>query len=37
MLEVMLDVKEFVQSIESMKSPDMMGAELMIGMFSSQE
>jgi Kef-type K+ transport system membrane component KefB len=33
MIEVLLDLKEFVQSIESMKSPDMMGAELLMGMF----
>lgn len=35
MLEVLLDLKEFVQSIESMKSPDMMGAELLMGMFGA--
>ncbi|WP_020611771.1 cation:proton antiporter [Sediminispirochaeta bajacaliforniensis] len=33
MLEVLLDLKEFVQSIESMKSPDMMGTDLLLGIF----
>lgn len=37
MLEVLLDLKEFVQSIESMKSPDMMGADLLMGMFGTPE
>ncbi len=37
MLEVLLDLKEFVQSIESMKSPDMMGADLLMGMFGQVE
>jgi Kef-type K+ transport system membrane component KefB len=35
MLEVLLDLKEFVQSLESMKSPDMMGADLLMGMFGA--
>lgn len=37
MLEVLLDLKDFVQSIEGMKSPEMMGADLMIGMFAVPE
>lgn len=34
-VEVLVELKEFVQSIEGMKSPDMMGAELMKDMFTA--
>jgi hypothetical protein len=34
-LEEILVLKDFLKGIEGMKSPDMMGAEIMKGMFSS--
>ena len=37
LIEVLVNLKEFIQSIESMKSPDMMGAELLMGMFGPVE
>lgn len=37
MLEVLLELKEFIQSIETMKSPDMMGADLLMGMFGTAQ
>jgi len=33
MLEEVLDLKDFLRGLESMKSPDMMGADLLMGMF----
>ncbi len=33
MLEEVLDLKDFLSGLESMKSPDMMGADLLMGMF----
>lgn len=34
LMEALLDFKEFLSALESMKSPDMMGAELMMGIFA---
>jgi Kef-type K+ transport system membrane component KefB len=34
MMEKLLELKDFLSGLESMKSPDMMGAELMKGIFS---
>ncbi len=36
MMEQLLDFKDFLSGLESMKSPDMMGAELLIGMFAEE-
>ena len=33
----LLSLKDLLSGLESMKSPDMMGAELLIGMFSGDE
>ncbi len=37
MMERLLEFKDFLSGLESMKSPDMMGAELMKGIFSLEE
>jgi len=37
MIEELVNLKEFLTTFESMKSPDMMGAELMRGMFAREE
>jgi len=37
LLDVLLDIKSFVESIETMRSPDMMGAELMRGLIAAPE
>lgn len=37
MLEEVLDLKDFLSGLESMKSPDMMGADLLMGMFGAIE
>ena len=37
MLEGLLALNEMLSGLKTMKSPDMMGAELLIGMFSSSE
>ncbi|MBN2049280.1 MAG: cation:proton antiporter [Spirochaetales bacterium] len=37
MLEEILGLKDFLTGLESMKSPDMMGAELMMGMFAAEK
>lgn len=37
MMEKLLEFKDFLSGLESMKSPDMMGAELMKGIFSMEE
>lgn len=37
MLEGLLELNDMLSGLKSMKSPDMMGAELLIGMFSSAE
>ena len=36
MLEEVLDLKDFLSGLESMKSPDMMGADLLMGMFGEK-
>ncbi len=36
MLETILDLKDFLQGLQSMKSPDMMGAELLMGLFAGE-
>jgi len=36
MLEEILGLKDFLSGLESMKSPDMMGADLMRGMFAAE-
>ena len=36
MMEKLLEFKDFLSGLESMKSPDMMGAELMKGIFSQE-
>ena len=36
MMEQLLDFKDFLSGLESMKSPDMMGAELLMGMFAEE-
>lgn len=36
MMEELLDLKDFLSGLESMQSPDMMGAELLMGMFSQE-
>lgn len=35
MLEEVLDLKDFLSGLESMRSPDMMGADLLMGMFGA--
>jgi hypothetical protein len=37
MLEEVLDLKDFLSGLESMKSPDMMGADLLMGMFGVKD
>lgn len=37
MLETILDLKDFLQGLQSMKSPDMMGAELLMGLFAEED
>ncbi len=37
LLDALLDIKAFIESIETMRSPDMMGAELMRGLFATTE
>ena len=37
MLEEVLVLKDFLSGLESMKNPDMIGAELVIGMFAAQD
>ncbi|MCF7941285.1 MAG: cation:proton antiporter [Spirochaetia bacterium] len=37
MIEELLTFKEFLSGLETMKSPDMMGAELIMGMFARAE
>ncbi len=37
MMEELLGLKDFLSSLEGMKSPDMMGAELMMGMFALED
>ncbi len=37
MMEELLKLKDFLAGLESMKSPDMMGAELMMGMFALED
>lgn len=36
MLEEVLELKDFLRGLESMKSPDMMGADLLMGMFGGE-
>ena len=36
MLEEVLGLKDFLSGLESMKNPDMIGAELVIGMFAEK-
>ncbi len=36
MMEELLTFKDFLSGLESMKSPDMMGAELLMGMFADE-
>lgn len=37
MMEKLLDFKDFLSGLQTMKSPDMMGAELLMGMFAQEE
>ena len=37
MIEELLKLKDFLSGLETMKSPDMMGAELLIGMFARED
>ncbi len=37
MMEQLLTFKDFLSGLESMKSPDMMGAELLMGMFAQED
>lgn len=37
MMEKLLEFKDFLDGLESMKSPDMMGAELLMGMFADED
>jgi Kef-type K+ transport system membrane component KefB len=37
MMEKLLEFKDFLDGLESMKSPDMMGADLLMGMFADED